>query len=172
MSDKLFTEPTKVTLATPASDVPSGARLNFPVHVYPGDLPDLVVATWLATGRKRIAGTGSWGTPNLNPEMSAVHASSDFLKSLRKGDRNAPPGTNEPNAEVQRARWPDVLLYQRGFITNSVWAFVVAAVAILGAVVSFVSDHAQLGTGVALLAGVAIVNVGDALRRVRNAKSD
>jgi hypothetical protein len=100
------------------------------------------------TKRVEIAGTGWWGSREMNPEYVGVEASPDLVEKMR-GHGAAASGTDaKPKVTIERARLWHIARYARGFWAPTIVALLAAAAAIAGVVVSLVS--AMLAPGIVL----------------------
>jgi hypothetical protein len=164
MAEKLFERWTDVTLYVPPQNVPPVWRLDFPMTAYQGDLPGLLTVEWPETGRKEIAGTGSWGNPGQPPEATAVYVAPHFLRALARDGQLSTERHHEAN--VRRARWWEILLYKRGFIARTALTLAVAAAAVGGAIFAFVVGEDPFAWGLIVLIALCLAEFGKALKDI------
>jgi hypothetical protein len=129
----LFPKPTPVPLRTRDS-VPTDTAL-FPMHVYAGQLPNLVCMRVDESGKPTVLATGWWGGPGVNPEATAVRVNPATFKRL------APKAKGDVTATAQKAGVWQVLRSRRGFVFNLATVLAVAVTAVALAVIGVVLDE-------------------------------
>lgn len=129
----LFPEPTPVPLRTRDS-VPKDTAL-FPMHVYTGQLPNLVCMRVDESGKSAVLATGWWGGPEVNPEATAVRVNPATYMRL------APEAKEDVTATAQKAGVWQVLRSRRGFVFNLATVLIAAATAVALAVIGVVLDE-------------------------------
>jgi hypothetical protein len=144
----------------------SAPVLCFPMAHYGGELPALVLARSLDTGRALIAGTAFWGNPNMSAEADAVRVGPSVMRALQR------PG--EPFREryhptvVRRARLVDIAIHERGLGMPFLVALLCCAAAVMGAVAAFSTSEAPLGLGLSALVLACLAAVASAVKSIHD----
>jgi hypothetical protein len=137
-------------------ECPAGV-VRFPFHAYGGQaMPSLVRLRTGPGATPHIVAYSTWGTSDLEPTATAVRVAPALHRTLTAGSADG------HSIEAQRASVLDAVRYTRGLGVRTLWAMIVMAAAIVGAVASFVTSNAPFGLALSVLILVCVVAIGTA----------